>query len=111
MCSPRHRVSCGARGQRGRRPVASPISVAAAVPCPYDAHTLLAFLGARAIPASKRGMARRNRRTLNLPGGTGVVAFRSEPDHIACELRLESLADLQPRSSGAADCSTSTPDP
>ena len=84
-----------ARSKGVRRPVASPISVRLPFRAPYDAHALLAFLGARAIAGVEAWDGETYRRTLNLPGGTGVVAFRPQPDHIACEVRLESLADLQ----------------
>ena len=83
------------RSNGARRNGASPISVRLPFRAPYDAHALLTFLGERAIAGVEAWDGETYRRTLRLPGGAGVVAFRPQPDHIACELRLESLADLQ----------------
>ena len=71
------------------------ISVRLPFRAPYDAQALLGFLGARAIAGVETWDGETYRRTMRLPGGNGVVAYRQHPDHIACELRLQSLADLQ----------------
>ena len=80
-------------GTRGNG--AHTISVRLPFRTPYDARTLLSFLGERAIAGVETWDGATYRRTLRLPGGSGVVAFRPYTDHVACELRLQSLADLQ----------------
>ncbi len=84
-----------ARSRGVRRNGASPIAVRLPFRAPYDARALLRFLGERAIAGVEAWDGETYRRTMRLPGGTGVVALRAQPDHIACELRLESLVDLQ----------------
>ena len=74
---------------------ANTISVRLPFRAPYDVHTLLRFLGDRAIEGVETWDGQTYRRTLRLPQGTGVVALGPQPDHIACELRLDALADLQ----------------
>ena len=80
-------------GTRGNG--AHTISVRLPFRTPYDARTLLSFLGERAIAGVETWDGATYRRTLRLPGGSGVVAFRAYTDHVAFELRLQSLADLQ----------------
>ena len=62
---------------------------------PFDAVALLEFLGARAIVGVESWDGTTFRRVLSLPAGSGVVALRAEEDHVACELELESVTDLQ----------------
>jgi AraC family transcriptional regulator, regulatory protein of adaptative response / DNA-3-methyladenine glycosylase II len=65
---------------------------------PFDAASLLAFLGARAVPGVETwdpAGGETYRRVLALPHGLGVVALApGGPDHVACELRLSDLRDL-----------------
>ena len=80
----------------GSRPSGtSTVSVRLPFRTPYDVHALLRFLGERTIVGVEAWDGETYRRALRLPNGAGVVALRPQPDHIACELRLESLADLQ----------------
>ena len=62
---------------------------------PYDATSILGFLGDRAITGVESWDGVVYRRTLRLPGGNGVIALCAQPDHIACEVRLDDLSDLQ----------------
>lgn len=73
----------------------STISVRLPFRAPYDARALLRFLGDRTIAGVEVWDGQTYRRALRLPHGMGVVAVSSEPDHIACHLRLDALADLQ----------------
>jgi AraC family transcriptional regulator, regulatory protein of adaptative response / DNA-3-methyladenine glycosylase II len=63
---------------------------------PLAAGSLLAFLGARAIPGIEEWTGGRYRRVLALPHGPGVVelAASGRRAHVDCELRLADLRDL-----------------
>lgn len=62
---------------------------------PFDAGSLFAFLGARAIPGVEETAAGGGyRRTLRLPNGWGVAELRPSNGHVACTLRLSDLRDL-----------------
>jgi AraC family transcriptional regulator, regulatory protein of adaptative response / DNA-3-methyladenine glycosylase II len=56
---------------------------------------LFGHLIATAVPGVEEWRDGSYRRTLRLPHGPGVVALRPEPDHIACQLALGDLRDLQ----------------
>jgi AraC family transcriptional regulator of adaptative response / DNA-3-methyladenine glycosylase II len=75
--------------------VLSGISVRLPFRAPYDAGALMRFLGARAVAGIESWDGTTYRRSLRLPNGTGVAACRLGDGHIACELRLDALADLQ----------------
>ena len=60
---------------------------------PFD-ESVFAFLGARAVPGAESWDGTTYRRTLRLPHGTGTLALSPAAGHVACVLRLESLADL-----------------
>ncbi len=83
------------RSRGGHLNGASSISVRLPFRAPYDAAALMGFLGRRAIAGVETWDGETYCRTIRLPGGNGVVAFRPQLDHIACELRLDSLSDLQ----------------
>jgi AraC family transcriptional regulator of adaptative response / DNA-3-methyladenine glycosylase II len=63
---------------------------------PFDAASLLGFLGARAVPGVERLDGTTYRRTLRLPRGLGTVALTpaEDGDHVRCELALRDLRDL-----------------
>ncbi|MEA2485393.1 MAG: AraC family transcriptional regulator, partial [Actinomycetota bacterium] len=61
---------------------------------PFDGYSLFAFLGQRAVPGIEKLEGDTYRRTLNLPHGTGTVALRLHPDHVACSLALDDVRDL-----------------
>ncbi|HSK25137.1 MAG TPA: AlkA N-terminal domain-containing protein [Egicoccus sp.] len=59
--------------------------------CPDN---LFGHLAATAVPGVEEWRDGAYRRTLRLPHGTGIVALRPEPDHVACTLRLDDPRDL-----------------
>lgn len=59
--------------------------------CPDN---LFGHLVATAVPGVEEWRDGAYRRTLRLPHGSGVVALRPTPDHIACLLHLTDLRDL-----------------
>jgi AraC family transcriptional regulator of adaptative response / DNA-3-methyladenine glycosylase II len=61
---------------------------------PYDRRGVLAWLAARAVPGVEVAVNGSYRRTLRLPGGTGVVSLEPADDHVRASLRLETVADL-----------------
>jgi len=61
---------------------------------PFDANSILHFLGTRAIVGVETFDGETYRRTLRLPHGAGIVALSDGGDHIRCVLRLENLRDL-----------------
>ena len=71
------------------------ISLRLPVRLPFDADSVFAFLGARAIPGVESWDGGTLRRTLRLPHGPGLVALRADDGAVACMLRLASVADLQ----------------
>jgi AraC family transcriptional regulator, regulatory protein of adaptative response / DNA-3-methyladenine glycosylase II len=61
---------------------------------PFDAESLLRFLGARAVPGIESYDGGVYRRTLRLPRGAGTVALSAGEKRVRCVLRLEDLRDL-----------------
>lgn len=80
---------------RGVSPGAGAVSVRLPFRRPYDAGTLLRFLGDRAVVGVEAWDGETFRRTINLPNGHGIVALRFDDGHVACALELESVADTQ----------------
>jgi AraC family transcriptional regulator of adaptative response / DNA-3-methyladenine glycosylase II len=60
---------------------------------PFDAASLLGFLGARAVDGVEEVRDGRFRRTLRLPHGWGVAELTPRVDHVACALRLSDRRD------------------
>jgi len=89
------------RGARhGRTSLLAPIApstVTVMLPArpPFDAHSLLQFLGARVVPGVETWDGTTYGRSLRLPHGAGTVALRPHDSAVACTLTLGSLADLQ----------------
>jgi AraC family transcriptional regulator, regulatory protein of adaptative response / DNA-3-methyladenine glycosylase II len=82
-----------------RSPGAGPatsLTVRLAVRQPFDGPTVLAFLGARAIPGVESWDGHTYRRSLDLPGGHGVVTVRAHADGVLAHVELASSADLAP---------------
>jgi AraC family transcriptional regulator of adaptative response / DNA-3-methyladenine glycosylase II len=52
------------------------------------------WLAARAVTGVEEIAGEAYRRTLRLPGGTGVVALAPDDDHVRAMLRLDTVADL-----------------
>lgn len=85
------------RRKRGKRDRTVPGKVALRLPYqePFDAKSLLNFLGARAVPGVEEMVDGVYRRTLRLPHGTGVVELSaSRGRYVRCVLRIEELRDL-----------------
>ena len=61
---------------------------------PYDGAGVTRWLAARAVPGVEDVSGGVYRRTLGLPGGTGVVALEPDHDSVRATLHLEDPADL-----------------
>lgn len=61
---------------------------------PFDAESLIRFLGFRAVPGVEELDETVYRRALALEHGGGVAELRAEPDAIRCRLHLDELRDL-----------------
>ncbi|MBM9505068.1 AlkA N-terminal domain-containing protein [Actinacidiphila acididurans] len=61
---------------------------------PLTPDNLFGHLVATAVPGVEEWHDGAYRRTLRLPNGTGIVALRPEPDHVACRLWLTDWRDL-----------------
>lgn len=61
---------------------------------PFDAAALFAFLEARAVPGVEEAGVGVYRRSLRLPGGTGVVELRAGEDLLDARFWLSDLRDL-----------------
>ncbi|MGN6125830.1 MAG: AlkA N-terminal domain-containing protein [Humibacter sp.] len=61
---------------------------------PLAPSNVFGHLAATAVPGVEEWRDGAYRRTLRLPHGSGIVALRPMPDHIACQLTLADLRDL-----------------
>jgi len=61
---------------------------------PFQAGTMIGFLGARALPGVEELGGDTFRRALRLPHGPGTVALTPAEGHVRCVLRLHDLRDL-----------------
>ena len=61
---------------------------------PFDAGSILSFLGGRAVPGVESYDDGVYRRTLRLPRGAGTVALSPGEGRVRCVLRLEDTRDL-----------------
>jgi AraC family transcriptional regulator of adaptative response / DNA-3-methyladenine glycosylase II len=89
--------------RRAGRPIDGGVSRSAvamtlrlAVRAPFDAAGVLAFLGARAIPGVESWDGESYRRSLDLPGGHGLVTIRGVEGAVSAQFELASSADLAP---------------
>jgi AraC family transcriptional regulator of adaptative response / DNA-3-methyladenine glycosylase II len=84
------------RRARGRGEPGSPgrLALRLALRPPYDGAGVLRWLAARAVTGVEEMTGDGYRRTLRLPGGTGVVALAPDGDHVRATLRLDTVADL-----------------
>ncbi|MCU1394126.1 MAG: transcriptional regulator, AraC family [Ilumatobacteraceae bacterium] len=86
------------RSRRGREPIGpGVVTVQLAYRQPFDADSVFAFLGVRAVPGIESWDGTTYARVLSLPHGTGTVALSDVPTESAvrCELRLDDWRDLQ----------------
>ena len=79
----------------GRRAAPGAVTVRLPYRRPYDAGTLLRFLGERTVSGVETWDGATFRRALTLPHGRGVVALRPCDGYFECVLQLESVADTQ----------------
>ncbi len=92
------------RAARRRRPgprlhtwpagVMTPVTIRLGVRTPFAAHSVMSFIGERAIPGSESWDGVTYRRSLGLPGGPGVVELVAHDDHVTARLELTSWSDL-----------------
>ena len=75
---------------------ASPGSVALRLPTrqPFSGDLAIAYLAAHAVPGIESSDGEVYRRTMDLPGGHGVVELRAADDHIDATVRLTDWTDL-----------------
>ncbi len=87
----------GAGSARGAAAVRPRAVIALRLPhrAPLFPGSLFGHLAATAVPGVEEWRDGAYRRTLRLPHGTGVVALRPGPGHVACQLALDDLRDLQ----------------
>ncbi len=70
------------------------VAVRLAVRAPFASHEVMSFIGERAIPGTESWDGETYRRSLDLPGGPGVIELVAHPDHVAARIELSSWADL-----------------
>ena len=70
------------------------ITVRLPVRQPFAGDAVMAFIGERAIPGTESWDGATYRRSLDLPGGPGVVTLVANDDHVAARLALTSWGDL-----------------
>jgi len=66
------------------------------VRAPFDADSVLGFLGRRAVPGVESYDGTTYRRALRLPHDEATVSLRSAGDHVACTLSLRDPRDVVP---------------
>lgn len=70
------------------------VSVRLAVRVPFASSEVMSFIGERAIPGVEAWTGETYRRSLDLPGGVGVVGLVAHDDHVAARIELSSWSDL-----------------
>ncbi len=70
------------------------VSIRLAVREPFASHEVMSFIGARAIPGIESWDGTTYRRSLDLPGGVGVVGLVAMADHVAARIELSEWSDL-----------------
>jgi AraC family transcriptional regulator of adaptative response / DNA-3-methyladenine glycosylase II len=76
--------------------VTGTVSVRLPMRQPFAAEAVMAFIGERAISATESWDEETYRRSLDLPGGPGVVSLVAHDDHVAARLALTAWGDLAP---------------
>ena len=105
MCSGRRRATCGRRAGVVRETATSTsdsdpsgtmvaVTIRLAVRAPFASDAVMSFIGDRAIPGVESWQDGTYRRSLDLPGGVGVVELVAHSDHVAARLELSSWSDL-----------------
>lgn len=62
---------------------------------PFESAALFEFIGTRAVAGVETWNGVTYRRSLRLPHGSGIVALTPAADSVTCQLRLESVSDVQ----------------
>ena len=70
------------------------VTVRLAVRVPFASSEVMSFLGERAIPGVEAWDGGTYRRSLELPGGLGVIGLVAHDDHVAARIELSSWSDL-----------------
>ena len=70
------------------------VAVRLAVRKPFASHEVMSFIGERAIPGIESWDGRTYRRSLDLPGGVGVIGLVAHSDHVAARVELSEWSDL-----------------
>jgi AraC family transcriptional regulator of adaptative response / DNA-3-methyladenine glycosylase II len=83
-----------ARARRSSAGEGGPISLRLPLRAPFDADSLIAFLGRRAVPGVEEATPGGFRRSLRLPHGPAIVELVPASDHVRASFRLEDLRDL-----------------
>jgi AraC family transcriptional regulator of adaptative response / DNA-3-methyladenine glycosylase II len=73
---------------------AAPATLRLALRPPYDGAGVLRWLAARLVPGVEALSDGAYRRTLDLPGGTGLVTLAPAADHVEAVFALDDAADL-----------------
>ena len=73
---------------------AATITVRLPVRQPFAADAVMGFIGERAIAGTESWDGATYRRSLDLPGGSGVVSLVANDDHVVARLALTSWGDL-----------------
>ncbi len=92
------------RGARRREPllnvasatIESRVAVTVRLPVrsPFASSEVMSFIGERAIPGIESWDGETYRRSLDLPGGVGVIGLVAHDDHVAARAELTSWSDL-----------------
>lgn len=61
---------------------------------PFEPTSLFGHLAATAVPGCEEHRDGWYRFSMDLPGGTGIVALRPQEDHVACRLLLDDVGDI-----------------
>ena len=70
------------------------VTVRLAVREPFASREVMAFIGDRAIPGVESWDGTTYRRSLDLPGGVGVIDLVAHGDHVAARLEMSAWSDL-----------------
>jgi AraC family transcriptional regulator of adaptative response / DNA-3-methyladenine glycosylase II len=70
------------------------VSVRLAVRAPFAAPEVMSFIGERAIPGIESWDGHTYRRSLDLPGGIGVIELVAHADHVVARFELSTWPDL-----------------
>jgi len=70
------------------------VTVRLPVRMPFASNEVMSFIGDRAIPGVESWDGEMYRRSLDLPGGVGVIELVAHDDHVAARIELSSWRDL-----------------